>query len=83
MAPLALSLTLPPPDDTASLIADTGHPDFPGWELIAVLLMAATISVLLSGDPTTLRRRTGDNRAVRTTIAAQTNAVRFLPRWAA
>lgn len=46
--------------DAASLIADTGHPDFPGWELIIVMLVVATIVILISPDASGLMRRRAD-----------------------
>ena len=71
--------------DAATLIADTGHPQFPGWEVIAAILMAATISLLISGDiEAALRRRAERQQGgpsspiTKTTTAA--NAVRFAPQ---
>lgn len=72
-----------PYPDAATLIADTGHPNFPGWELIAVLLMAATISLLIASDLQAALRRRADRGTPRTTITQPANAVRQIARRAA
>jgi hypothetical protein len=43
--------------ETSQAIADTGHPQFPGWEIIIALLVAATIAASISGalDPRSFR----------------------------
>lgn len=33
-----------------TLISDVGHPHFPGWKLIALLLISATIAASLSSN---------------------------------
>lgn len=46
-----------PMDITLNSISDVGHPHFPGWEWVALLLVCATIVANIHGtlDPRTFR----------------------------